>query len=340
MYGACSTRCPDTSYLRNVTKCSLACAALVVAAVSACEPLVEVARPLADPRDRDGGSGPWTLTTSGTTSDLYAVWGSSDADVWAAGADGTILHWNGLRWAATPSGVTTRFTGLWSVGADAAFAVGIDADGNGTLLRWDGTRWGSAQPPMRMRAPLRAVWGRGVNDVWLVGGANDNPEPAIWRWDGGIWRPDGVAMPRAVALTAVGGNASDVYAHGPAPLRRAGGGWALTPMPPSGTTFGAAFCVSPQGTVWVGGTSPVVLRLDGSAWTSVTLPIAVAPRHLFCANGTDVWAIGGGGRVARWDGARWSTEEAARSELNALWQSPGGQVWAVGARGIVARRSP
>ena len=322
-----------------MTTSSLVRAALVVIAASGCEPLVEVARPVADARDRDGAMGPWAPVASDTGSDLYAVWGSGDADVWAVGDNGATVHWNGTRWTAISSGVSTRFTGVWAASTDAAFAVGLDADVGGTVLRWDGARWSSVQPSMRMRAPLRALWGRSASDLWLVGGAVDNPEPAIWRWDGVAWRPDGVVMPRAVALSAVSGNPQDVYAHGPAPLRRAGGGWSPTPAAPTGATFGTAFCVTPQGVLWVGGVGAVVWRLDGNTWSSLALPLLNAPKHLFCAGESEVWAVGGGGRVARWNGAVWSSEDAVRGELNALWRGPSGQVWAVGARGIVVRRS-
>src|SRR5260221_13237206 len=34
---------------------------------------------------------------------LQAVWGSGPNDVWAVGAGGVILHWNGTAWTSSPS---------------------------------------------------------------------------------------------------------------------------------------------------------------------------------------------------------------------------------------------
>jgi hypothetical protein len=39
--------------------------------------------------------------TSGTTSTLYGVWGSGANDVWAVGAGGVVLHWNGSAGSVT-----------------------------------------------------------------------------------------------------------------------------------------------------------------------------------------------------------------------------------------------
>ena len=38
------------------------------------------------------------------TSNIRAIWGTGPADVYAAGEDGILLHWNGARWSALQSG--------------------------------------------------------------------------------------------------------------------------------------------------------------------------------------------------------------------------------------------
>jgi hypothetical protein len=42
----------------------------------------------------------WLSVSSGTTSNLYGVWGSSASDVWAVG-DSVILHYNGANWSVS-----------------------------------------------------------------------------------------------------------------------------------------------------------------------------------------------------------------------------------------------
>jgi len=66
----------------------------------------------------------WTSMTSGTTSDLFAVWADTTTDAWAVGTSGAIVHWNGTAWAAVPSGVTNYLYGVWGSGPSDVWAVG------------------------------------------------------------------------------------------------------------------------------------------------------------------------------------------------------------------------
>ncbi|MCP4713858.1 MAG: hypothetical protein GY868_01980, partial [Deltaproteobacteria bacterium] len=52
----------------------------------------------------DGGV--WKPMASGSTSDLFSVWGSSATDLFAVGAGGTILHGDGSVWVPMGSGTT------------------------------------------------------------------------------------------------------------------------------------------------------------------------------------------------------------------------------------------
>ena len=41
----------------------------------------------------------WSRMSSGTKNTLESVWGSSGRDVFAVGANGTILHYDGSAWS-------------------------------------------------------------------------------------------------------------------------------------------------------------------------------------------------------------------------------------------------
>lgn len=78
-----------------------------------------------------GFSGSWSTQSPGTGAVLTSVWGPSSSDVYATGASGTILRWNGSSWSAMSSGTSEL---LWSVsgapsGSGGGFAVGY----NGTV---------------------------------------------------------------------------------------------------------------------------------------------------------------------------------------------------------------
>ncbi len=49
--------------------------------------------------------------------ELRGVWSSGPGDVWAVGMNGTIIHWDGTSWASAPSGTTNNLYGVWGAGA-------------------------------------------------------------------------------------------------------------------------------------------------------------------------------------------------------------------------------
>ena len=82
----------------------------------------------------------WSPQASGTTNNLFGIWGSAPNDVFAVGANGTILHYDGTGWSAQASGTTGHLYGVWGSSKYDVFAVGQEV-----ILRYDGTRW---SPPI------------------------------------------------------------------------------------------------------------------------------------------------------------------------------------------------
>ena len=60
---------------------------------------------------------------------LTRVWGRGPNDVYAAGFDGIVLHYDGRAWSPVPSG-TTEGVGVFGVGQSDVFVVG----GGGIIL--------------------------------------------------------------------------------------------------------------------------------------------------------------------------------------------------------------
>ena|ERR1700712_3209372 len=60
----------------------------------------------------------WTAQESNIgRTPLFAVWGIDACNIWAVGAHGAIVRWNGVRWSPQPSGTTLE---LGSVGGSDA----------------------------------------------------------------------------------------------------------------------------------------------------------------------------------------------------------------------------
>jgi hypothetical protein len=86
----------------------------------------------------DGTS--WSSVESGTTADLYAVWGTAHSDVFTVGyhstspLHGTIQHYDGASWSSMESGTEYALANVWGNSASDVFVVGD----YGTILHYLG----------------------------------------------------------------------------------------------------------------------------------------------------------------------------------------------------------
>ncbi|GII04679.1 hypothetical protein [Planobispora takensis] len=140
---------------------------------------------------------------------LYAVSGTSAADVWAVGnwrnrGSGEryhplALHWTGSAWAQVPvpdpaGGVGGSLRGVKAISPTDVWAVGYRDYRTPAAFHYDGTAWSEV--------PLPALGGTGNNflygvtavaadQVWAAGytsAGTNNPEPLVMRWNGTAWR--------------------------------------------------------------------------------------------------------------------------------------------------------
>lgn len=126
---------------------------------------------------------------------LNWTFGFSAADVFVVGNRGTILRWDGAAFAVEDSGTTEDLWGIWGSAPDDVWAVGGSGfpGATATLLHRDAAGWSAVTLPPLSRANVRAlfkVWGSGPRDVWVVG-----QRGAVLHFDGERWaeRPSGVA---------------------------------------------------------------------------------------------------------------------------------------------------
>jgi hypothetical protein len=88
----------------------------------------------------------WNSMTSGTTQTLYGVWGTSASDVFALGANGTIRHYNGTSWSAMTSNSERNLFGAWGSSGSDVYAVGDSTGAASTILHYDGATWSAVTP--------------------------------------------------------------------------------------------------------------------------------------------------------------------------------------------------
>ena len=300
---------------------------------------------------------------------LSAIWGSSGTDIYAVGAVGTIIHYDGATWTAQASGIHESLVGVWGSSANDVYAVG-GGFYRPVILHYDGTEW---QNQYVNGDELRGVWGSSANNIFVVG-----RQGTILHYDGTSWS----AMPGAgwTDLNAVwGSSANDVYAVGRSGtiLHYDGATWTATTQGtqdwlyvwgtgPSNVYFvnynrtvihydGATWSASPEfwgypkglwGTssndifavgVAVGDVTGAIWHTDGAAWTAVPGSFPDTLIGVWGSSATNVYAVGSSGAILHYDGSSWTPMHRAvpSGELHASWASAANNIFAVGEGGSI-----
>jgi len=133
----------------------------------------------------------WTELETGTTEDLWGVFGFAPNDLWIVGGipditfEPVILHYDGKAFtpyaldpAENPRGATTLFK-VWGID-DELFIVGQ----KGTIQTWDGSDWLYSSPGKGADQDWVALWGTAADNIVAVGGRG-NGRVAVW--DGALW---------------------------------------------------------------------------------------------------------------------------------------------------------
>lgn len=126
---------------------------------------------------------------SGTA--MYGVWGSSASNVFAVGAGGAILRYNGSSWSPMQSPTSHLLVRISGSGPNDVWAIG-----DSVVVHYDGTQWKNVPLSadgrfMRSQAPSSflqnmfelGIWARGPKEVYI-----GSDYGMIARYDGTEWR--------------------------------------------------------------------------------------------------------------------------------------------------------
>jgi hypothetical protein len=298
---------------------------------------------------------------------LTSVWGSSRNDVWAVGSGGSIIHYDGTTWTATPTPVRNTFHAVWGSGPNDVYAVSM----TDVLFHTTGFAAGAAtwtkvpaaqaeQDDAFPRATL-AVWGTGDGNVRI--GARDrtvfDPDTGnlstINQYtkkvaDGGVaWSPvEGAGSVHGIW----GSSATDVWyladnsekngwqkgvtMHGTVDPD---GGKAMTwtSVDSQSTVVLEGIWGSGSNDIWAVGDMGVIRHMTAGAlrWAIVPSPTTEALHAVWGSAANDVWAVGDYGTILHFDGTAWKPSTAAlplgkKQHLYGVWGSSANDVWIVG----------
>jgi hypothetical protein len=73
---------------------------------------------------------------------LHSSWGTSSSDMYSVGDGGTILHFDGTAWTKMVTGTTKNLYSIWGTSGQNIWAAGWDINhATSEILHYDGTSW-------------------------------------------------------------------------------------------------------------------------------------------------------------------------------------------------------
>lgn len=245
--------------------------------------------------------GSWSTVDSGQRHDLWWAHAFEDGTVFAGGAGATVLRIRDdvVERLPTPAFFGNTVYGVWGTSPEDVWAVGGFAARDGFVWRWDGAAWSEIALPDDLPRNSRGepvalfkVWGRSVDDVWIVGG-----EGTVLHWDGAALElvPSGTdeqlftVTGNAEEVAIVGGSASGI-------LLRGGLDGLVDDTPPRAPLLQAvAFDV--DDTLFTAGANGFAMRqVVDQDWERVDLDLTRQPQsvHALWTDGEGhLWAAGG-----------------------------------------------
>lgn len=259
----------------------------------------------------------WLLPVTAPVS-LSAVSGTGPTDVWVAGAG--VYHFDGSTWSASTGYAVSS---VWTTVGD----VWLTESGTLTLSRDSGDTWLGVPST----GSWNAVWGDQVGEPFVAG-----QDGALGHWTQAGWQVALVSdISSARNFRALSGlSATEVWAVGDAGTYAFWNGrdWTRGTLPVRQDLHGI-WGSAPDRKLWAVGDGGTFIEIDGASSTA-NQPSAHAPKAIWGAAPSDVWAVGQD--IAHWDGVSWTPSlDPVEGELNAVWGSATNDVWAVGQGGTL-----
>jgi hypothetical protein len=270
----------------------------------------------------------WQLAPQqGPTETLWAAQAFSSTDIWVAGTNGYIGHFNGTAWTTATSPAAGTLYIFWAASPTDIWLVGQTC----TLLRYQGASWQEvlAQGCTGNKA-LNSIDGTTSSNLWLVG-----EQGTVLQYNGSSWTDHSQSNLSYWSVLING--PSDVLVTGTLGTILRWNGSSLVSETGSPSATLAAIEKVDTDTWIVGGTGTIVRKAGNGPWTAVPSPVTsgtLYDLHPVAAN--DIWAVGTGGVIIHWDGATWTQVTSPTTKtLRNITGIPGGGMVAVGDSGVV-----
>jgi hypothetical protein len=275
------------------------------------------------------------LLKTGVNKNIYGVWGTAADNVYAVGAQGTLLHWNGGSWTlqASLGGGTADLRSVYGADATHVWAVGTA----GAAAAFNGAVW-KAIPMLSGTANFNGVFAAtksgGGYDVWAAA------QQGLYR----LVESGGQAglqkfnpTPYGNYLGIHGSDAEHVWAVGMTGVIAHWNGQSWKQQTSTTSIALRSVWAASATSVFAVGEKGQILRYDGQVWKAMQSPTQQTLASVWGTSDKDVWAAGSRGALLHYDGVKWKVEKVAGLDktLSAIWTSSGGDVFALGEQELV-----
>ncbi|HEY5949444.1 MAG TPA: hypothetical protein VIV40_28310, partial [Kofleriaceae bacterium] len=259
---------------------------------------------------------------------IVSLRGASANDVWAAKADGSLVHWNGTLWSPVAVDVTVRKVDVLS--ASSVWVIGPSTQASAAAVAsWNGASWTTYTDPSTSADSFATVLAIADNDVWVSG-----PLGEVRHFDGIAWTNSSTrvttdAIAGFVGMKKVGDVVVGAAFNGIAHRYR-------------GQMFGRlnTLDTNPVQSVWSAGPNATfvgdlrgnVIRYNGMTWTKHVLDTtSIGFSALWGSSASDVFASGSSGHVSHWNGSGWTQLTTTIGGVSAIWGTSPTNVYLFGS---------
>jgi hypothetical protein len=262
--------------------------------------------------------------------DLNAIWGSTDGDIYAAGASNTLLHYDGSSWEqilqiknSTP---LVDLMSLWGAPPVPVLCAGEQ----GIIFLDDGMRWLKFTLTRLTLSDINALWGSSSTNIYAVGSLG-----TILSFNGTSWNIVTPAITSLGLYSIWGSSADNIFVGGEQGnlFRYNGLTWESLSLTGLTSQDLRAIWGSSGSDVYTTGSDGFILHYDGSTWNPVFTTSGISLYTLWGSAADDVFAAGENGKIFHYydDGVSlgWHniTPSISINDIKAAWGSTSDKVY-------------
>lgn len=259
-----------------------------------------------------------------TTENINDIDSLASNNIWAVGANGKILQYNGTNWSEHSDIGTNELFSVEAIASNDIWATGP----SGKFYHYNGTSWSETHDVSN-----RAVYdidAISASDIWAVGDHGD-----VDYYNGSTWvKFDDMGNQAIHAVTAIATN--DVWAAGASGkfYRYNGTTWSEFVDLGGETIYGIDAVSSTD--IWATATNGIVYHYNGTTWSQHSDLGADTINSIQALSANDIWATGANGKVYHYDGATWSEFTDLGAQIfDAVHFISASEGWIAGDGGVI-----